>query len=86
MSTLKEWMAHATTEQQLELAASIKSSRAQLYHLSSGIRTASADFGGAVERETRRMAAQGLPVVTRGELVPACAACSYYRTCTTKKS
>lgn len=81
MSTLKTWMAQATTAQQLELARRIDSSRGHLYHLSNGHRTASADFGGAVERETRAMADQGLPIVTRGELVPACAACSYYKTC-----
>lgn len=64
----------------------LNTSRPYLYQISANIRTASADFGGAVERETRRMAAQGLPVVTRGELVPACSACSYYKTCTAKKS
>lgn len=82
MNKLKTWMAEATTEQQQELAQAAGTSRQYLYQAGSGHRTPSAALGGAIEAATRRMAKRtGLPVVTRGDLVPACAGCSYFKQC-----
>ena len=83
-TAFKAWMSQATTEQQEELAASLKTSRKYLYQLSVGPpkgRAPSAEMGGEIERQTKRMSKQGLPIVLRTETVPACAACEYARAC-----
>ncbi len=87
MKTFTIWMRQATTAQQQELAAAVGTSRPYLYQIKQGVRTASADLGSAIERQTAAMAeGTGLPVVLRSDLVPACAACEYMASCTAKTS
>lgn len=84
ITPMKAWMAAATTDEQEVLAERIKSSRQYLYHLSSGNRTASAELGALIERETKAMSKTSngrLPIVYRTDLVPACRACEFAKKC-----
>ena len=85
MNKFKAWMTQATTAQQQKLADMIGSSVPTLYQIGNQARGASAERGGQIEAATRKLAKDGLPVVTRGDVVPACAACEYFRKCKGEK-
>ena len=81
---LKVWMAAATADEQELLAQRVGTTRANLYQYAGGHRQASAERGGAIERETRAMAKASkgrLPVVVRTDIVSACRACEYAQKC-----
>ena len=84
ITTMRAWMHAATPDEQDVLAERAGTSRGYLYSLAGGHRTASADLGSAIERETRGMHKQSkgrLPRVYRTDLVPACRACEYALKC-----
>lgn len=87
MNPLKRWMAAATPEEQQLLAAAAETSRAMLYQYSSPESTGrrpSADKGGklaAASLVLHETSGGRLPVLTRGDLVEACAQCEHFRAC-----
>lgn len=85
---MTDWMEAATTHEQIMLAAAAETSRAYLYRLASGARTASAELAGRLEEaaaDLRAVSKGRLPVLTRGDLCPACAGCPYFQKCTIGK-
>ena len=84
INALTAWMRAATAEEQLLLATRAGTSRGYLYQLAGEFRTASAELGAAIERETKVMnkVSKGrLPVVYRTDTVPACRSCEYAIKC-----
>lgn len=84
MSTVKAWMAAATRVEQEELADLAGTSRAHLYHLSTGRRVASADLARALELASKHLSAvsrERLAVLRREDLCPACGRCEYAKRC-----
>ena len=81
---LKVWMSAATVDEQVLLAERTGTTRPMLYQYAGGHRQASAERGGAIERETRIMAKASkgrLPIVYRTDIVPACRACEFAQRC-----
>lgn len=80
ITPMRQWMAAATTDEQVLLAERVGTSRAMLYQLAGGFRNASAERAQAIERETRAMskASRGrLPTVYRTDLCEACRGCDF---------
>ncbi len=81
---LHVWMRAATVDEQILLAERTGTTRQMLYQYSGGHRQASAERGGAIERETRIMAKASkgrLPIVYRTDIVPACRQCEFAQKC-----
>src|SRR3954470_10389629 len=76
-------MAAASVEEQKQLAALAKTSRAHLYHLSAGRRVCGPDLALALENASRELRTTNdqLPVLQRTELCPACGRCEYAKRC-----
>lgn len=84
ITSIKAWMAAATTAEQELLAEKVGTTRGMLYQYAGGHRTASAERAGAIERATAEMhkASKGrLPRVYRTDLSEACLQCDYARKC-----
>lgn len=84
-TSLKNWLAEATTLQQMRLAKLAKTSVNNLRQVAHGYRTKgkpsiSAEYAARIE-----LAAEKIPEVAisvkRGDLCQACAKCKYYRDC-----
>lgn len=83
-NTLHEWMQKATTEEQEDLALRSSTTVGYLHKLATESRYASADIGGRIEKaakEITRKSKGRLPVLRRGDFVPACAQCPFYKKC-----
>lgn len=91
MNPLKRWMAAASPAEQEQLAAAAGTSRAMLYQYSSPESTnrrPSAAKGALLAAASVPLheASDGrLPVLTRGDLVEACASCEHFRACQERK-
>lgn len=84
MNIFKSWLKAATPDEQKLLAHRAGTSRAYLYHLSGGFRSAAPELAAAIERETAAMhkASKGrLPLIYRTDLAKACANCSFAQQC-----
>lgn len=84
LTTLKEWMGLATTAEQVQLAELSFTSRSYLYSLASGLRTASAQTAGDIEKASkilRKSSKHRLPLLHRRDLCPACDTCPYANKC-----
>lgn len=77
-------MAAATPDEQQTLADKVGSSRAMLYHYSTGERRPSVRRAASIEVHTRDMAKASkgrLPVVLRTDMIEACRECPYAQRC-----
>jgi hypothetical protein len=84
ITSIKAWMAAATTDEQCLLAERVGTTRGTLYQYATGHRKASAERAGAIERVTAEMhkASKGrLPKVYRTDLSVACLECAYAHKC-----
>jgi hypothetical protein len=82
MNVLQKWMACATPQEKSKLAIHSKISRGALQWLAGGYRTAgkvqaSPEVARRIEIASKRIQREGLPVIRREELCPACARCEY---------
>ena len=87
-----EWMTAATLEERREMAKLAGTSMSMLYQMQypkeKGGRQAASELAGRIETAAGVVTAkapQRLPVLTRGDLSPACASCDYFRTCGEKE-
>lgn len=84
ITSIKAWMAAATTDEQELLAAKVGTTRGTLYQYAGGHRKASAERAGAIERASAEMhrASKGrLPRIYRTDLSEACLGCEYAQRC-----
>jgi len=84
VNAMKEWMCAATKEEQIHLAALAKTSRAHLYHLSTGRRIASSELARELELASTELAVSSrgrLKALRREDLSPACGRCEYAKQC-----
>lgn len=84
ITSMKAWMAAATTQEQELLAERVGTTRGMLYQYAGGHRTASAERAGAIEKATAEMhkASKGrLPRIYRTDLSEACLQCEYAQRC-----
>lgn len=88
LQPLKKWMRLATTSEQSELAKAALTSRAYLYQLGNGVRTAGPEIAGRIEAAAKKLqkASKGrLPPLTRIDLSPVCGGCPYALKCKGRK-
>ena len=85
MSKLKDWQTWATAAEQKTLARAAGTSHAYLFNqVADGHRSVSAGLAGKIETAAEKLhrASDGrLPQLTRADLCPACAECSYAKAC-----
>jgi hypothetical protein len=75
-------MSAATRDEQVSLAALAKTSRAYLYQLSMGRRSASSELAREIELASTALAVPGrLKALRREDLSPACGRCEYAKQC-----
>lgn len=88
-TALKQWMQAATPAEQLELAATVGTTRQYLYHMAAGpdkkyAREPKPELAASIERATAEMhkASKGrLPKIYRTDLVTACRNCEMAQRC-----
>jgi len=84
---IKRWMRKARKAEIRELAKLSRSSAGYLNQIANGWRNPSPELGGRLARaaESIRLATEEskirLPVMTRGDLVPTCNECPFYKKC-----
>jgi len=84
ITSIKAWMAAATTDEQELLAAKVGTTRGTLYQYAGNHRKASAERAGAIEKASAEMhkASKGrLPKIYRTDLSEACLQCEYAQRC-----
>ena len=83
VNTLTQWMAHATPDEQEQLARGADTTRGALYQVASGHRRFRPGKAGALEATAAKMRAANpaLPELFRTDLAPECAGCPYARKC-----
>lgn len=84
ITSIKAWMAAATTDEQILLAERAGTTRAMLYQYAGGYRQCSAETAGKIEAVTAGMhkASKGrLPRIYRTDLCGACRSCQYAAKC-----
>jgi len=83
---LRVWMTAATPKERLRLASLAKTTLGNLQQVAGGYRTAGAvvldsDLACRIEAATEKMARDGLPILAREALSPACSKCSFAKKC-----
>lgn len=85
-NALRVWMSAATPKERLRLASLATTTLGNLQQLAGAYRTSGkanldSDLARRVELATVRMAREGLPVLAREALSPACSKCEFARAC-----
>lgn len=82
---LHEFLHKATKEEQNTLAEKCQTSVKYLQQLGNEERFPSADIGGKIElaaKDLTRRSKGRLPLLRRGDIVPACGVCPFFKRCT----